>query len=288
MIDEALISKTTADLYSWSLRKVPEDTKRALEAARDRETDEGPRATLDLMLKSAIAAESNDKFVCSDSGVPTYLVEIGAAAKWQGDIKRAIADGFEQLVQTIQPPLLKHVANPLTNERGHSGKDMPLISVDLIGEADYIDITCVPKALGSGRWSAIETFISPTLEEIERFILSVVIEAGSQHCPPVVIGIGIGGSFDHAAKMAARAIYRPIGSPNPEPDLAAMEARLTDAVNATGFGPMGTGGSTTALGVHIDYAFGHGFTPVAICFNCWINRRAKARLYSDGSVERID
>jgi fumarate hydratase subunit alpha len=288
MIDEGLIARTTADLYSWSLRKVPDDTKVALAAARDRETADGPRATLDLMLKSAVLAETNDKFVCSDSGVPTYLVEIGGSAKWSGDIKRAITAGFAQLVDTIQPPLLKHVNNPLTNERGHAGKDMPLISVDLIGEADYIDITCVPKALGSGRWSSIQTFISPTLEEIETFILSVVLEAGSQHCPPVVIGVGIGGSFDHAAKMANRATYRRIGSTNSEPALAAMEARLTDAVNATGFGPMGTGGLTTALGVHIDYAFGHGFTPVAVCFNCWINRRAKARLHSDGSVERID
>jgi fumarate hydratase subunit alpha len=264
MIDEALISKTTADLYSWSLRKVPDDTKNALIAARDRETAEGPRATLDLMLKSAIAAETNDKFVCSDSGVPVYLVEISGSAQWSGDIKRAITAGFAHLAETIRPPLLKHVNNPLTNERGHAGKDMPLISVDLIGDIDYIEITCVPKALGSGRWSSLETFISPNLAEIEAFILSAVLEAGSQHCPPVVVGIGIGGTFDHATKMANRATYRPIGSVNPEPALAAMEARLTEAVNATGFGPMGTGGLTTALGVHIDYAFGHGFTPVAV------------------------
>ena len=288
MIDEALIAKTTADLYSWSLRKVPDDTKRALAAARDRETADGPRATLGLMLKSAVLAETSNKFVCSDSGVPVYLVEIGGSAQWRGDIKRAITTGFAHLVATIRPPLLKHVNNPLTNERGHAGKDMPLISIDLIGDADYIDITCVPKALGSGRWSALKTFISPTLAEIEAFILSAVLEAGSQHCPPVVVGVGIGGTFDHAAKLANRTTYRPIGSINPEPVLAAMEARLTDAVNATGFGPMGTGGLTTALAVHVDYAFGHGFTPVAVCFNCWINRRAKARLHSDGTVERID
>ena len=117
--------------------------------------------------------------------------------------------------------------------------------------------------------------------------MKMVLEAGLQICPPVVVGIGIGGNFDMAAKLANRATYREIGSVNPEPVLAAMESRLTEAVNATGFGPRGTGGSTTALAVHADYAFGHGYTPVAVCFNCWINRRTKARLHSDGRVERL-
>jgi fumarate hydratase subunit alpha len=287
MIDEALIQEVTEDLYSAALRRVPPDTMRALTVAREREEHESARATLDLMLRSAKLAETNDKFICSDSGVPTYLVEIGGAARWEGDIKAAITRGFAHLVETISPPLLKHVNNPLTNERGGPGKDMPSISVDLIGNADYIDITCVPKALGSGRWASIRTFISPSLEEIEAAVMDAIIEAGSQHCPPVVIGVGIGGNFDLTAKLANRATYREIGSVNPEPVLAAMEERLTEAANATGFGPMGVGGSTTALAVHIDYAFGHGYTPVAVCFNCWINRRAKARLYSDGRVERI-
>lgn len=287
MIDEALIQEVTEDLYSAALRRVPPDTIRALEAARERESLESARSTLDLMLRSAAAAETNDKFVCSDSGVPVYLVEIGGRAQWRGDIKAAITRGFAHLVETISPPLLKHVNNPLTNERGYAGKDMPSISVDLIGDAEYIDITCVPKALGSGRWASIRTFISPSLEEIEAYVMEAIIEAGSQHCPPVVVGVGIGGNFDLTAKLANRATYREVGSVNSEPALAAMEERLAEAANATGFGPMGVGGSTTALAVHIDYAFGHGYTPVAVCFNCWINRRAKARLFNDGRVERI-
>lgn len=288
MIDEALIQEVTEDLYSAALRRVPPDTVRALEAARDREVQESARATLQLMLRSAAIAEAGEKFVCSDSGVPVYLVEIGGRAQWQGDIKAAITRGFAHLVETISPPLLKHVNNPLTNERGFAGKDMPSISVDLIGDADYIDITCVPKALGSGRWASIKTFISPSLEEIEAYVMEAIIEAGSQHCPPVVVGVGIGGNFDLTAKLANRATYREVGSRNPEPLLAAMEDRLAEAANATGFGPMGVGGSTTVLGVHVDYAFGHGYTPVAVCFNCWINRRTRARIHADGSVERIE
>jgi fumarate hydratase subunit alpha len=287
MIDEDLVQQVSQSLYSDALRRVPADTLQALEAARENEELDSARATLDLMVRSARLAEEKDRFVCSDSGVPTYLVEIGGSARWEGDLKAAITRGFAHLVETISPPLLKHVNNPLTNERGGQGKDMPSISVDLIGNADYIDITCVPKALGSGRWASLTTLISPTLEEIEACVMNAIIEAGSQHCPPVVVGVGIGGNFDLTAKLANRATYREIGSTNPHPVLAAMEERLTEAANATGFGPMGVGGSTTALAVHIDYAFGHGYTPVAVCFNCWINRRAKARLFSDGRVERL-
>ncbi|MCW2382992.1 MULTISPECIES: fumarate hydratase [unclassified Sphingobium] len=287
MITEDLVQEISESLYSAALRRVPPDTIQALEAAREHEAQESARATLDLMVRSARLAEARDTFVCSDSGVPTYCVEIGGAAQWQGDLKAAITRGFDHLVETISPPLLKHVNNPLTNERGGPGKDMPAITVDLLGNADYIDITCVPKALGSGRWASLRTLISPSLEDIEACVLDAIIEAGSQHCPPVVVGVGIGGNFDLTAKLANRATYREIGSLNPNPTLAAMEERLTEAANATGFGPMGVGGSTTALAVHIDYAFGHGYTPVAVCFNCWINRRAKARLHSDGRVERL-
>jgi fumarate hydratase subunit alpha len=287
-ITDAQIAQLTRDLYDWSLRKVPDDTKAALERARDRETSETARKTLNMMLTSARAAEEGRKFVCSDSGVPVFFVRIGTKARWDADIKAAIRSGFADLVETIDPPLLKHVTNPLTLERGYYGKDMPIVTYDLVSGADYIDITCSPKALGSGRWAALELFTFPTLEQIETYVLDVAIKAGAQHCPPVVMGVGIGGTFDYAAKMAKEATLRPIGTLNPEPMLAAMEERLAEAVNATGFGPMGTGGDTTVLGVHCQYASGHGFTPVAVAFNCWINRRTRARIYAGGRVERIE
>ncbi len=282
------VKTLTAQLYDWSLRRIPEDTKEGLRRARQAETHPGAQRVLEIMLGSALRAEQTDRFVCSDSGVPVFQVGIGTNAKWEGDIKAAIVDGFDELVETIKPPLLKHVTNPLTNERGYKGKDMPLISWDMISGADYLEFACQPKALGSGRWAAAETFSFPSLADIEAYVMKVVMQAGSQHCPPVIIGVGIGGSFDVAAKIASKATYRPIGSTNPEPVLAAMEERLLRAVNATGFGPMGTGGDTTALAVHVDYASGHGYTPVAVCFNCWINRRTRARLHADGSVERME
>ncbi|MBW8638165.1 fumarate hydratase [Hoeflea sp. WL0058] len=283
-----MMKSTTRDLYEWSLKKIPEDSKVALRSALDAETEDAPKKALGFMLRSAERAETEDTLLCSDSGVPTYSVKIGTGVEFGGDIKQAIVDGFADLVETIEPPILKFVTNPLTGERSYRGKDMPIVSWDIISGADYIDVTCAPKALGGGRWAALEIFSYPTLDEIEGWIMDMVVRAGSQHCPPVTIGIGIGGSFDHAAKLAKQQTLRPFGTPNPEPILADMEKRLLEAVNSTGFGPMGTGGVTTALGVHIDYASGHGFTPVAIAFNCWINRRTRAKIYNSGEVERIE
>jgi fumarate hydratase subunit alpha len=180
------------------------------------------------------------------------------------------------------------VTHPLTLERGHRGKGMPIVTFDLVDDCDFVDITCSPKALGSGRWAALEIFSFPDLATIERFVLETVVKAGSQPCPPVVIGVGVGGTFDYAAKMAKEATLRPIGQPHPEAMVAAMERRLVEAVNSTGFGPMGTGGDSTAMAVHVDYCAGHGFTPVAVAFNCWINRRTRARLYNDGRVETVE
>jgi fumarate hydratase subunit alpha len=282
------VKSLSAQLYDWSLRAVPADTLDGLARALAAETHGGARRVLQMMLGSARKAEAEQRYVCSDAGVPVYHVTIGTAARLEGDIKAAISDGFDELVATISPPLLKHVTNPLTNERGYKGRDMPLVTWDVAGGADWVEILCQPKALGSGRWAALETFSFPSLAEIEAYVMKVVLQAGSQHCPPVIIGVGIGGSFDVAARIASKATMRAIGTTNPEPVLAAMEDRLLRAVNATGFGPMGTGGDTTALAVHVDYASGHGYTPVAVCFNCWINRRTRARLHADGSVERFE
>ena len=282
------VKSLSAQLYDWSLRRVPEDTKLGLRRALEAETNHGAQQVLKMMLGSAQRAEAEQRFICSDAGVPVYHVTIGTAAPLAGDIKAAISDGFDELVARIQPPLLKHVTNPLTNERGYKGRDMPLITWDVAGGADWVEILCQPKALGSGRWAALETFSFPSLAQIEEYVMKVVLQAGSQHCPPVIIGVGIGGSFDVAAKIASKATMRAIGTTNPEPVLQAMEERLLRAVNATGFGPMGTGGDTTALAVHVDYASGHGYTPVAVCFNCWINRRTRARIHADGSVERFE
>lgn len=283
-----IVRQVSRDLYEWSLKKVPDDTLAALAEARSRETKPASRRTLDFMQAAARAAEREDRHACSDAGFPTYFVRIGTRLTLDGDIRRAFVDGFADLVETIQPPILKFITHPLTLERSYAGKDMPIVSFDVADGADYLDIICSPKALGSGRWADLKVFSYPTLAQIEAYVMECVLEAGSQHCPPVVIGVGIGGSFDNAAKLAKLSTLRRIGTRHADPMVAAMEERLLDAVNKTGFGPMGTGGDTTALAVHVDYSHGHGFVPVAVCFNCWINRRTAARIHADGTVTRLE
>jgi fumarate hydratase subunit alpha len=287
-IDYEQMKTAAAQLYRWSLTKVPDDTVAALRKAMESEQNEIARQTLLLQLRSAELAGEREHYVCSDAGVPVYLIKVGTQVRFSGPVSRAIKDAFADLVETIDPPLLQHVTNPLTNERGYAGKDMPLVTWEMVDDCDYVEMVCQPKALGSGRWAALEILSYPTLAQIEEYVVDVIIRAGSQHCPPVIIGVGIGGDFDTAAKMAKQSTLRKIGSINPDPMLAAMEERLLAAANATGFGPMGTGGSTSALAVHIDYAAGHGYTPVAVSFNCWINRRTRARLRENAALERME
>lgn len=282
------LKTVTAQLYDRSLRGIPGDTEAALRRADASETNETARHTLRLMLQSAEAARRENHFVCSDAGVPVFFVKVGTQARFEGNVRQAITEGFAELVRSIEPPLLPHVTNPLTLDRGYAGKGMPIVTFDLVDDCDHVEVICSPKALGSGRWAALEIFSFPDLATIEKFVLDTVIRAGAQPCPPVVIGVGVGGTFDYAAKMAKEATLRPVGQRHAEPAVAAMEQRLAEAVNMTGFGPMGTGGDSTAMAVNVEYCAGHGFTPVAVAFNCWINRRTRARLHNDGRVEVIE
>src|SRR5687768_17199371 len=217
------ITQLTADLYEWSLKKIPDDTRAALAAAVPRETNTTGRKTLTIMLESADAAHGSGGLVCSDIGIPTYSVKIGTRVTFEGPVRQAIVDGFARMAARSDPPILKMVTNPLTHERSHAGKDMPIVTFDVIDDADYVDITCAPKAMGTGRWEALETFVYPSLQQIEDYVLQTVLRSGSQACPPIVVGVGIGGTFDHAARIAKDAVLRPFGQTNPEPVLAAME-----------------------------------------------------------------
>lgn len=287
-INSTTLKQVTAQLYERSLKAIPDDTRAFLQRASGAESSPTGKATLSIMLESADGARRNGTLVCSDVGIPTYSIKIGTRVQFDGPVRAAIREGFAELAANISPPILKMVTNPLTHERSYAGKDMPIVSFDVIDDADYVDIVCAPKAMGTGRWEAIDAFVYPTLEQIERFVLDTMLRAGSQPCLPLVIGVGIGGTFDYAARLAKEQMLRPLGQTNPEPILARMEERLLGAVNAMGFGPMGTGGDTTAMAVHVDYAASHGFVPVAVCFNCWINRRTAARIHGDGRVEFME
>lgn len=286
-IDSATIKSVTASLYKRALKKIPDDTRAVLARAGDRETDPTARRTFTLMLESADAAARDGQLVCSDVGIPTYSIKIGTRVQFNGPVRQAITEGFAELAANMDPPILKMVTHPLTHERSHAGKDIPIVAFDVIDDADYMDIVCAPKAMGTGRWEAVEAFVYPTVEEVEKYVLDVVLLAGSQPCLPIVVGVGIGGTFDQATRLAKEAVLRPHGQQQPDPLLAGIERRLLDAINQMGFGAMGTGGDNSAMAVNVDYSASHGFVPVAVSFNCWINRRTAARIHGDGRVETL-
>ena len=287
-ISSDLIRKVTAQMYEWSLKQIPDDTRAALQGFESTESNPVGKKTLSIMLKSADAAKAGSQLVCSDVGVPVYSLKIGTQARFEGNVRQAITDGFADLVASINPPILQMVTHPLTHKRSYAAPGMPIISCDIVDDADYVEITCSPKAMGSGRWAALEIFVYPSMDQIEQYVMDCVLRAGSQACPPIVVGVGIGGTFDYAAKMAKEATLRPHGVASDDPMVAALEARLLRAINATGFGPMGTGGDSTAMAVNVNISHGHGFVPIAVCFNCWINRRTRVRIHNSGEVVRYE
>lgn len=192
MITAQLIEQIAGALYERALQRIPMDTHKALKSALASEADGSARRTLMMMVDSAETSERQRSLVCSDVGIPVYSVKVGTRAQLEGPLRQAITTGYESFLKRMDPPILKMVTHPLTHERSHTGRDIPIISFDMVDDDDGVDMVCAPKAMGSGRWEELKTFVYPSLEEIEAYVLEVVVRAGSQPCPPIVIGVGIG------------------------------------------------------------------------------------------------
>ena len=170
------------------------------------------------------------------------------------------------------------VRDPL--RRGNTGDNTPAILHTRLVPGDRLTLTVAPKGFGSENMSRIQ-MLKPAdgVEGFKKFVVDTVKLAGSNPCPPIVLGIGVGGSFDKVAYLAKKALLRPLGEPNADPYYAALEKELLDAINATGFGPQGFGGATTCLGVCIEQLPTHvACLPVAVNISCHVTRRASAEL----------
>ena len=185
-----------------------------------------------------------------------------------------------------------NAVNPIVggNTGDNTGNHIPYINYDLIPNADYMEITAFPKGGGSENKSTIG-MLNPGqgLNGVKKLVIDTIMAAGGQPCPPVIIGVGIGGGADIAIKIAKKQLLRPIGHRHEDPKIAEMEEKLLKAVNMTGYGSMGLGGDfSTALDVKIDYAHRHPASfPVGISIQCWAARRSTARIYADGRVEYL-
>jgi fumarate hydratase subunit alpha/L(+)-tartrate dehydratase alpha subunit len=150
-----------------------------------------------------------------------------------------------------------------------------------------MDVKCVPKGSGSENMSFLKMLVpADGVKGIKRFVLDSVVGAGGKPCPPGIVGVGIGGSADLAMHLAKEAIARPVDTVNPDPDVAALETELFQLLNETGVGPMGLGGDTTVLSVHVEQAHTHiTLNPVAVNYQCWAARRASVHVAADGTIE---
>ena len=282
-----VVEETAKELYIRALKKLPPDVKEALQKAEKSETTQIGKEVLKTILKNIEVAEENDMLVCQDTGLAIYMVKIGSNISVDGArITQALNEGCKRA--TLEYPLRSSVTHTITRQLSPTGtgEKIPVIYYDFMPDADYVEILAVPKGSGSENMSALEMFIPAAgIKAVKKFILDSVVKAGANPCPPIVVGVGLGGTAELCMKIAKEAIARPIGSHNSDPEIAALEDELTEAINSTGIGPMGLGGSNSCLAVHIETAHTHiTLNPVAINIQCWPARRARARIYSDAKV----
>ena len=256
---------------------LPGDMKERISACRACETFPVAQGILDQIIENYGIADANDVPICQDTGMACVFLEIGQDVHITGDLYSAInagvADGY------VEGYLRKSVvADPL--RRVNTENNTPaLITVDLV-PGDKVKLTVAPKGFGSENMSRLK-MLKPAdgAEGVKDFVVETVKLAGANPCPPVILGVGIGGSFDKVAQLAKHALLRPIDQPNPDEYYAAMERELLERINALGIGPQGFGGRTTALGVNIETMPTHvAGLPVAVNVSCHVTRRAKSVL----------
>ena len=284
----SLVENVCRDLYIESLKTIPPDIVEAIRQAAQRESLEVAKRIFSHYLQSIELGRNQSMIVCQDTGIPIYWVDIGGRLRLDGArLDQAIVRGTERA--TREHPLRSSIVSPLKreNRQTSTGERIPVIHYDFVPDSDILDILFMPKGSGSENMSFLKMLVpADGINGIKRFVLEHVVGAGAKPCPPTIVGIGIGGSSDLCMSLAKKATARPLGSKNPDPQMAALEQELFEAINQTGIGPQGLGGNTTALGVHIESAWTHiTCNPVAVNMQCWRAERRRAKVWADGKVE---
>lgn len=265
-VDE--IRDNVAQICIDAAYNVSEDVLTAFDRALEVESPGGgARTIIELLKENARIAREEHIPVCQDTGIAIFFVEIGQDLRIKnGFIVDAVNEGVRKGYR--EGYLRKSVVDPLT--RKNTGDNTPAIVYTELVPGDKLKISFMPKGAGSENMSSIR-MLRPTegVEGIRNFVLECVRKAGANPCPPVVIGVGIGGDFEKAALIAKKALLRPVGSPNARLELASLEELLLKAVNKTGIGPEGLGGEVTAMAVHVESFPCHiASLPVAVNINC--------------------
>ena len=276
-IPASRIADTVATLCIQANTQLPADVKAALDAAQAAEPWPLAKTTLGLLQKNLVVAAEQNLPICQDTGMACVFIELGQQVQIEGDLEQAVNEGVRRGYG--EGYLRKSITrDPL--KRCNTDDNTPaFLSLHLV-PGDEVKITVAPKGAGSENMSRL-AMLKPAdgVEGVKNFILDTVRQAGSNPCPPIVLGVGIGGSFDKCAYLAKKALLRPLDEPNADPYYAALERQLLDEINAMGIGPQGFGGKTTCLGVSIEKMATHvACLPVAVNISCHVTRRASAKL----------
>lgn len=277
MISEKTIEETVYQLYKKAVIELNEDVIKSLENALKNEEDDLARLNIENILKNIKLARENQIPMCQDTGLGIIFVKLGNVKV--ENLKTAIRNGVKKASSEI--PLRPNIVDPLTRENSGNnlGDKIPYINIELT-DTDYLEITVLPKGFGSENNNKLKMALPAEGEEgIKDFVVESVLQAGGKPCPPMIVGVGIGGTSDLAMKLAKEAMLDEIGKPNKDSKLAKMEKEILNEINQNGKGPMGLGGKTTALDVKIKTAATHtAGLPIGVCIQCWAHRHATAIL----------
>ncbi len=272
------VTETVRELFLTANTVLPADVLAALEGAGERETNGLGRYVLERILENARVAHEEGMPLCQDTGLAVVFLELGQDLHIVGgDLETAVQQGVRQAYR--DGFLRASVCDPLT--RLNTGDNTPAILHTEIVPGDRLRITVLPKGGGSENMSSVAMLVPAAGEAgIRAHVLDRVRQAGPNPCPPVIVGVGIGGSLDQAPVLAKQALLRPVGRPHPtDARLAAMEAALLEEINHLGIGPQGYGGEVTALAVHIEMRPCHiACLPVAVNLQCHAARHRTAIL----------
>ena len=270
-LDAARITEVVARLCVEANRHLPQDVKNCIACAREKEQWAPAQEILDRIKENYEIADRDEMAICQDTGMACVFLEIGQDVHINGNIADAVNAGVKKgygegfLRKSV-------VRDPL--DRVNTGDNTPAMLYTDIVPGDQVKVTVAPKGFGSENMSQLK-MLKPSdgLQGVKDFVIKVVEEAGPNPCPPIVVGVGVGGTFDKAALLAKKAIIRSAEERNANPFYAELEAELLEKINALGIGPQGFGGKTTALAVNIEYPPTHiAGLPVAVNLNCHVTR----------------
>lgn len=272
------IIQTVKELCISACMQLPEDVTQAIRQAAETEPFAPAQSILQQLRENAQTAEQRQIPICQDTGMAWVMVELGQEVQLKGMLlQQAVDEGVRQ--GYTEGYLRKSVVKDPLNRVNTLDNTPALLHVELV-EGDTMTITVAPKGFGSENMSRL-AMLTPSAgaEGVKDFVVDAVRQAGGNPCPPIVVGVGIGGSFDRVALLAKKALMQPLDRPNPDPYYAAMEDELLQRINELGIGPQGFGGRTTALGVKIlTYPTHIAGLPVAVNINCHVTRHRQAVL----------